>query len=190
MIVCNCDSLTLTRRLALRQSRPDPRRTAKPAAHSATRSDRSRENRAGRGWSARRSWRQHRLSGASPQSEISPTACRKFLILDCPVSVCGRIRRAVMARYGQRKCLCCHDLSSLNRAVPGASGMARLPLVGAQARRPGGVAGQTREPGLLRRPDERQARAGLACRPSGVMRAAVPVCGARYKIPCRHKHLI
>ena len=64
---------------------PDPRRTTKPVAHSATRSDRCQENRAERGWSARRSWRQHPLSGASPQSEISPTACRKFLILDCPV---------------------------------------------------------------------------------------------------------
>jgi len=28
---------------------------------------------------------QHRLSGASPQSEISPTACKKFLKVDCPV---------------------------------------------------------------------------------------------------------
>ncbi len=28
---------------------------------------------------------QHRLSGASPQSENSPTACRKFLKVDCPV---------------------------------------------------------------------------------------------------------
>jgi len=46
-----------------------------------------------------------------------------------------------MARYAQRKCLCCHDLFFPEPRSAGRQRIARLPLVGAQARQSDGVAG-------------------------------------------------